>query len=299
MLSNRISNPRSGFLACLPVTFRFMELEFTKMHGLGNDFVVLNGLEREIKLSPDQIRFIADRHFGIGCDQVLLIQRSDNPRMDIRYRIFNAIGDEVEHCGNGIRCVGDYLSRRGYVKDKVIQAETVNGAATIYLEDDSRIRVDMGIPRLAPAEIPIKAKTRQPHYELTLSTGVTPVMAVSMGNPHAVLIVPDVDRAPVTTLGPEIQSSEFFPRGVNVGFMQILDPEHIRLRVYERGVGETLACGTGACAAMVCGRLVNKLANTVDIGVKGGQLTVSWAGEGEPVWMTGPAATVYEGKIKL
>ncbi|MBF8268688.1 MAG: Diaminopimelate epimerase [Gammaproteobacteria bacterium] len=292
-------NLRSGFLACLPVTFRYMELEFTKMHGLGNDFVILNGLDREIVLSPDQIRFIADRHFGIGCDQVLLIQRSDNPRMDIRYRIFNAAGDEVEHCGNGIRCVGDYLSRRGYVNGRIIQAETCNGNATIYLEDDGRIRVNMGMPRLAPVDIPITAATRLPQYELKLSTGVTPIMALSMGNPHAVLIVPDVDRAPVATLGPEIQSSAFFPRGVNVGFMQILDREHIRLRVYERGVGETLACGTGACAAMVCGRLANKLANTVDIGLKGGHLTVVWAGEEEPVWMTGPAATVYEGKIKL
>jgi len=276
-----------------------MEIEFTKMHGLGNDFVVLNGLEREISLSPEQVRRFADRHFGIGCDQVLLIQRSGNPGMDIRYRIFNSAGEEVEHCGNGIRCVGDYLHRRGIIRGNVIRAETVNGSAIIHLEDDGRIRVNMGQPRLAPADIPIKAATQRMQYELELPTGSTPVMAVSIGNPHAVLIVPDLDQAPVATLAPQIQANGFFPQGVNVGFMQVLDRQHVRLRVYERGVGETLACGTGACAAMVCGNLAGLLANEVDIGLKGGHLTVAWGGEGEAVWMTGPAATVYEGKITL
>jgi len=276
-----------------------MLLNFTKMHGLGNDFVVLNGLDKEIKLSHDQVRLIADRHFGIGCDQVLLIQPSDNPQMDIRYRIYNADGDEVEHCGNGVRCIGKYLTSRGYVSGNVIHAQTVNGDATIYLDEEDRIRVNMGIPRLEPAQIPVNAVARQQFYTLGLSTGSVPVMAVSMGNPHAVIIVDDVDNAPVNTVGPEIQASNFFPQGVNVGFLQILDPAHARLRVYERGVGETLACGTGACAAMVAGYLANKLENEVDIGLKGGHLTVAWAGEGEPVWMTGPAATVYEGKIEL
>jgi diaminopimelate epimerase len=276
-----------------------MELEFTKMHGLGNDFIVLNGLERDINLSPDQIRMLADRHFGVGCDQVLLIQPSRDPRMDIRYRIYNSAGEEVEHCGNGIRCVGDYLRRRGIVQGNEIHAETVNGEAIIYLEGGDRIRVNMGQPRLAPADIPVQSSSRRLQYELELSGGTVTVMAVSVGNPHAVMIVPDVDTAPVTTLAPEIQASEFFPRGVNVGFMQVLDPGHIRLRVYERGVGETLACGTGACAAVVCGRVADKLADSVDVGLRGGHLTVDWAGEGEPVWMTGPAATVYEGKISL
>lgn len=269
------------------------------MHGLGNDFVVLNGLDQEIILARQQVRLIADRHFGIGCDQVLLIQPSDDPQMDILYRIYNADGNEVEHCGNGVRCIGKYLSSRGYITGNVIHARTINGDATIYMEEDGNIRVNMGIPRLEPGEIPINAAARQENYLLDLSMGQVSVMAVSMGNPHAVIIVDDVDQAPVDTLAPEIQASAYFPQGVNVGFMQILDPAHVRLRVYERGVGETLACGTGACAAMVTGYLVNKLENEVDIGLKGGNLTVSWAGEGEQVWMTGPAATVYEGKIEL
>lgn len=250
-------------------------------------------------LSPDQIRLLADRHFGIGCDQVLLIQPSDDPEVDIRYRIYNADGNEVEHCGNGIRCIGAFLASHGYVTGNVIRARTVNGNAAIYLDGDDRIRVNMGVPRLEPGQIPIRCANRQQYYLLELSAGPTPVMAVSMGNPHAVLLVEDVDQAPVSELGSEIQANEFFPHSANVGFMQVLDRSHVRLRVFERGVGETLACGTGACAAMVAGNLANKLENDVDIGLKGGHLRVAWAGEGQPVWMTGPAATVYEGKIEI
>lgn len=276
-----------------------MRLPFTKMHGLGNDFVVLNGLEKEIDLSAEQYRMIGDRRFGIGCDQILLIQASDNPDMDIRYRIFNADGDEVEHCGNGIRCVGKYLSDKGIVNKDQIHAETVNGASVIYLEEDDNIRVNMGMPRLEPSDIPMNVDARQAEYHLDLSIGTVAVMAVSMGNPHAVLIVDDVESVPVAAIGQEIQAQAIFPESVNVGFMQIIDQENIFLRVYERGVGETLACGTGACAAMVAGNLIDRLANRVAIGLKGGQLIVSWAGEGEPVWMTGPATTVFEGQIEL
>jgi diaminopimelate epimerase len=276
-----------------------MDVEFTKMHGLGNDFVVLNALEKPIPLTPEKVRLIADRHYGVGCDQVLLIEPSVTAGMDIRYRIFNADGNEVEQCGNGVRCIGAYLSRRGYASGGVIHAETRNGAAAIYLDGENRIRVNMGVPRFEPGEIPIKAETRRTQYELPLASGRALAMAVSMGNPHAVIVVADADQAPVAALGAEIQGSGMFPQGVNVGFMQILDPARVRLRVYERGVGETLACGTGACAAVVCGRTTGKLANEVDVGLKGGHLTVAWAGEGEPVWMTGPATTVYEGKIKL
>lgn len=276
-----------------------MALKFTKMHGLGNDFVVLNGLDQELKLSPDQIRRIADRHFGIGCDQVLLIQASDNPQMDVYYRIYNADGDEVEHCGNGIRCIAKYLYSHGYISGNVIHAQTVNGNAAIYLDGDDSYRVNMGVPRFDPGEIPIRASSRQQYYQLDLPSGPVSIMAVSMGNPHAVLFADDVDRAPVESVGPEIQASNYFPNGVNVGFMQILDPGHARLRVFERGVGETLACGSGACAAMVAGYLANKLENEADIGLKGGHLTVSWEGESQPVWMTGPATTVYEGRIEL
>lgn len=276
-----------------------MELEFTKMHGLGNDFIVINTLQRPVELTPEQVRSLADRRTGIGCDQLLLIQPSNNPEMDIYYRIFNADGDEVEHCGNGIRCIGDYLIRRGIISGKQVHAETINGSAIIYMEGDGRIRVNMGVPRLAPDQIPLKADVREETYTVKVASGSYSFMAVSMGNPHAVLVVDDVDLAPVESLGPEIQQSGLFPEGVNVGFMQITDSTHIRLRVFERGVGETRACGTGACAAMVCGYLANELENEVDIGLKGGHLTVSWDGEGQPVWMIGPATTVYEGKINL
>lgn len=269
------------------------------MHGLGNDFVIFNGLERAIELVPDQIRAIADRHFGIGCDQVLIIQPSSDPGLDIRYRIFNADGGEVEQCGNGARCVADYLVRRKYVSGKSITAETMNGTITVYIEDEDRFRVNMGIPRFEPADIPMDAGQRRTCYSVDLSCGTTRLLALSMGNPHAVLQVADVMQAPVTTLGPEIQENALFPQGVNVGFMQVLDPAHVRLRVYERGAGETLACGSGACAAVVAGYLDNKLENEVDVGLKGGHLLVRWAGEGEPVWMTGPATTVYEGQISL
>lgn len=269
------------------------------MHGLGNDFIVLNGLEQTLELSPEQIRKISDRHFGIGCDQVLLIQPGGSPEVDIRYRIFNADGREVEHCGNGIRCIGRYLSQHGYVTGDTILAETINGKAVIYLESDGRIRVNMGVPRFEPADIPVNSNTREDYYMIDLSVGTVSLAAVSMGNPHAVMFVDDVEQTPVEVLGKEIQAGGLFPDGVNVGFMQILDRAHIKVRVFERGVGETLACGTGACAAMVTGYMANKLENEVNIRLKGGGLTVSWTGEGEPVWMIGPATTVYEGKIDL
>lgn len=269
------------------------------MHGLGNDFVVLNALEQEINLSAEQYRALADRHKGIGCDQILLLEPSHDPDIDIRYRIFNADGDEVEHCGNGIRCVGLYLTERGYVSSDIIHAETVNSRVSIYMDDMDRIRVNMGIPRFDPEDIPILADERRESYPIDLSIGTTSLLIVSMGNPHAVLVINDIEQIPVAVLGQEIQQHDMFPESVNVGFMQVLDPAHVRLRVYERGAGETMACGTGACAAMVVGNMTDKLENDVDIEVKGGHLAVSWAGEGEPVWMTGPATTVYEGQINI
>lgn len=269
------------------------------MHGLGNDFVVLNGLEQSIDLSREQLRLLANRRLGIGCDQVLLLQPPVNPNSHVRYRIFNADGGEVEQCGNGARCIASYLSRNGYVQGDRVEAETVKGNITIYLDSKELIRVDMGIPRFEPAEIPMVAEKRNNTYSADLPSGVISFMAVSMGNPHAVIIVDDVDTAPVEELGPGLQKLDVFPEGVNVGFMQILDAGHIRLRVIERGVGETLACGTGACAAMVSGNVNYRLANEVDIGLKGGHLTVSWAGEGKPVFMAGPATLVYEGQIVI
>ena len=276
-----------------------MKLKFTKMHGLGNDFIVLNGLEQVIDLTREQLRLLSDRRFGIGCDQVLLLQPPNDPAAQVRYRIFNADGGEVEQCGNGARCIAAYLSRNGYVHGNELIAETVTGNLIIHLESEDRITVNMGIPSFEPLDIPLLVPARSNSYSVDLTGGPVSFMAVSMGNPHAVLIVNDVDWTPVAALGTEIQSLKIFPQGVNVGFMQIVDTGHIRLRVFERCVGETPACGSGACAAMVSGCLNNRLANAVDIGLKGGHLIVSWAGEGAPVYMTGPATTVYEGQIEL
>jgi len=245
------------------------------------------------------LRLLSDRRFGIGCDQVLLLQPPNDPAAQVRYRIFNAGGGEVEQCGNGARCIAAYLSRNGYVHGNELIAETVTGNLIIHLESEDRITVNMGIPSFEPLDIPLLVPARSNSYSVDLTGGPVSFMAVSMGNPHAVLIVNDVDWTPVAALGTEIQSLKIFPQGVNVGFMQIVDTGHIRLRVFERGVGETLACGSGACAAMVSGCLNNRLANAVDIGLKGGHLIVSWAGEGAPVYMTGPATTVYEGQIEL
>lgn len=269
------------------------------MHGLGNDFVVINGMEKELSLSQEQIKKISNRHFGVGCDQILLLEKSENADVDIRYRIFNADGSEVEQCGNGIRCVGKYLTEKGILDKDVIKAEVMNGVATIYINGSDTITVDMGVPRLEPEDIPVSFEMRQKEYTINLSTGAISFACVSMGNPHAIILVDDINDAPVDRLGKEIQQHIVFPDSVNVGFMQIYARNSIGLRVFERGVGETLACGTGACAAMVVGNLYYELENEVDVGLKGGHVTVSWAGEGEPVWMSGPATTVYEGQIDL
>ena len=276
-----------------------MKLPFTKMHGLGNDFVVFNALQTPIELGAEQIRAIADRRFGIGCDQVLMIEASQTPGVDIRYRIFNADGNEVEQCGNGVRCVGDYLRRRSLIEGDSIKVETINGLVTIHFEDNDQIRVNMGVPVFEPEAIPLVAAQRQTQYPLALDAAELEIMAVSIGNPHAVLIVEDVAQAPVLSRGREIQGHVLFPESVNVGFMEIVNPARIRLRVYERGVGETLACGTGACGAVVVGINAGRLANEVNVELKGGNLKISWAGEGQAVWMSGPATTVYEGQIEI
>jgi diaminopimelate epimerase len=276
-----------------------MDLAFTKMHGIGNDFVVLNCLEQAFSLTPEQIRRIGDRHFGIGFDQLLVIGPARQKDADVSYRIYNNDGGEVAQCGNGARCIGAYLYERGIVRKDEIVAETREGLLRLYHLADGRIRVNMGVPRFEPAEIPLRADRRSPVYHVTINNQDIAFSAVSMGNPHAVLQVDNVDTAKVEDMGPLIQQQAMFPEGVNVGFMQIVDPGHIRLRVYERGAGETLACGSGSCAAVVAGRLEAKLAENVDVGLTGGHLLVSWQGEGEPVWVTGPAAFVYEGRITL
>ena len=276
-----------------------MDIAFTKMHGIGNDFVVLNCLEQEFRLTPDQIRLLGDRHFGIGFDQLLVIGPARHKDADVSYRIYNNDGGEVAQCGNGARCIAAYLYERGIVHKDEIVAETSEGLLRLYHLADGRIRVNMGVPHLEPAEIPLRADKRSPAYHFTINNQDIAFSAVSMGNPHAVLLVDNVDTAKVEVMGPLIQQQANFPEGVNVGFMQIIDPGHIRLRVYERGAGETLACGSGACAAVVTGRLEEKLGENVDVGLTGGHLLVSWQGEGEPVWITGPATFVYEGRITL
>lgn len=276
-----------------------MELEFTKMHGLGNDFIILNGLDNSIRLSGEQIRFLSDRHFGVGCDQLLLIEPARDSNADVRYRIFNADGNEVQQCGNGARCIAEFLYREGIIRKDVIDAETGEGIIRIYRREDGMYTVDMGVPRFEPSEIPMRAERRAGSYALKLADTSVEVYALSMGNPHAIMPVEDVDKAPVAALGPQIQQHPDFPEGVNAGFMQVVDRQHIRLRVYERGAGETLACGSGACAAVVAGRMADRLDKEVVVGLKGGALVISWQGEGETVRMSGPATMVYKGRISV
>lgn len=274
-----------------------MEIEFTKMHGLGNDFVVIDGINQEIDLSEEQVQFIANRHFGVGCDQLLLVEAAESDDVDFIYRIFNADGREVEQCGNGARCFAIFVRERGLTDKADIRVETASGIIELHIQADSQVTVDMGVPELNPWNIPFNADTRLDEYSLDVNGEVLKIGAVSMGNPHAVTIVENVDTAAVDVLGSAIESHSLFPNRVNAGFMQIVDETHIRLRVYERGAGETLACGTGACAAMVIGHLQGHLANEVEVNLPGGSLQISWQGEASPVMMTGPATTVFKGKI--
>lgn len=277
-----------------------MEIQFTKMHGLGNDFVVIDAINQEIDLSEDQVRFIADRHFGVGCDQLLLVEAATTDDVDFFYRIFNADGGEVEQCGNGARCFAVFVREKGLTDKDFIRVETASGVIELQVQPDGQITVDMGIPELNPWDIPFNVDTRLDEYALDLVGGqVLKIGAVSMGNPHAVTIVDNVDTVAVDELGAGIENHALFPNRVNVGFMQIIDERHIRLRVFERGAGETLACGTGACAAMVVGHLQGHLTNEVQVDLPGGSLQISWQGEASPVMMTGPATTVFEGKITV
>jgi diaminopimelate epimerase len=276
-----------------------MLLEFTKMHGLGNDFVVIDAINQSVDLSTEQVQFLADRHFGIGCDQLLLAERTTTPATDFRYRIFNADGGEVGQCGNGARCFMRFVHEQGLTDKRELCVATAGGPLTLRLETDGQVTVDMGVPRLEPAEIPFEATARATTYPLSVAGTQLEIAAVSMGNPHAVLRVDDIETAAVAELGPAIERHPGFPERVNAGFMQIVDPATIRLRVFERGAGETLACGSGACAAVVAGRLRGQLEARVKVVLRGGELVVSWAGNGSPVMMTGPATTVYQGRIML
>jgi diaminopimelate epimerase len=276
-----------------------MKLKFSKMHGLGNDFVVIDGVRQNIGLTSEQIRFLADRHFGVGCDQVLLVEASGQADVDFRYRIFNADGGEVEQCGNGARCFARFVHEAGLTDKREIRVVTQKGVISPCLEADGQVTVDMGLPRFAPAEIPFISDEEQVSSPLEIAGAVLEISAVSMGNPHAVQVVADVDSAPVAEQGPLIQSHPRFPERVNAGFMQVLDRRHIRLRVFERGAGETLACGTGACAAVVAGIRRGLLDSPVVVATRGGALVIAWDGPGRPVRMTGPAVTVFTGEITL
>ena len=276
-----------------------MKLRFSKMHGAGNDFVVLDGISQRINLSAKQVRLLADRHLGIGFDQLLLVEEPTRADADFRYRIFNADGGEVEQCGNGARCFVRFVLDQGLTAKREITVETRSGLITPRLEADGRVTVNMGPPHFAPGAIPFLAERQALTYLLELDGTSVEISALSMGNPHAVQIVDNVTLAPVGTQGPRIESHPRFPQRVNAGFMQILDRGHVRLRVYERGAGETLSCGTGACAAAVAGMTRGLLDSRVEVETRGGVLSIEWLGENQPVMMTGPANRVFDGEIEI
>ncbi len=269
------------------------------MHGAGNDFVVVDGFSTSISLTTAQIKTIANRHFGVGCDQLLIVEKTSTPNVDFRYRIFNADGGEVEQCGNGARCFVRFVHHKGLTQKREILVETASGLITLTLGDHNQVTVNMGAPCFEPADIPFASESRQKTYELQLYKQTIELSAVSMGNPHAVTIVDNVDTANVAELGPAIEAHASFPQHVNAGFMQIINPHEIKLRVYERGAGETLSCGTGACAAAVSGIQLGLLQNPVLVHARGGNLRIEWAGENNPVMMTGDAEIVFEGSIHI
>jgi len=274
-----------------------MQLKFTKMHGAGNDFVVIDLISQRFDLRTRHVRKLADRRLGVGCDQVLVVEAPRSPNVDFRYRIYNADGEEVEQCGNGARCFARFVRDKRLTRKRIITVETAGGVLELRVRDKHQVEVDMGAPQLEPAKIPHVAQTRAPCYSLDVNGDTLEIGAVSMGNPHAVLRVDQLNSDTVEKLGPLIESHKDFPQRTNAGFMQLISETEISLRVYERGVGETLACGTGACAAVVYGILRGWLSDTVTVTLPGGKLTVFWAGESEPVIMTGPTAVVFEGSI--
>jgi diaminopimelate epimerase len=276
-----------------------MKLQFTKMHGLGNDFIVLDATAHPIELTREQVRRLADRHFGVGFDQLLQVEPPRESGTDFYYRIYNADGDEVEQCGNGARCFVRYVHDRGLTTKREIRVGTRGGVIVPRLEADGQVTVNMGQPEFEPARIPFVAPRRELTYGLEVGGERCEISALSMGNPHAVQIVNDVEGAPVATQGPLIERHERFPARVNAGYLQVLDRGHARLRVYERGAGETLACGTGACAAVVAGIMRGLLDARVIVETHGGALAIAWEGEDKPVMMTGPAQTVFRGEIDL
>jgi diaminopimelate epimerase len=281
-----------------------MLLNFTKMQGAGNDFVVIDGFSATVTLTSTQIKKIANRNFGVGCDQLLIVEKTNLANVDFKYRIFNADGGEVEQCGNGARCFVRFVRAKGLTQKHEIIVETASGLITLTLCDNGQVTVNMGAPIFEPKDIPFVADARAKTYALqpsihAASSHALTISAVSMGNPHAVTIVDDVEIADVCTLGPLIESHASFPQRVNAGFMQILNAHEIKLRVYERGAGETLSCGTGACAAAVSGIQLGRLQSPVLVNTRGGKLSITWAGEGHAVMMTGDAEIVFDGQIEI
>ena len=283
-----------------------MTLRFTKMHGAGNDFVVIDAINQTVNLTSDQWRDIANRRFGIGADQILIVEKPTMPGVDFRYRIFNADGGEVEQCGNGARAFVKFVVEKGLTEHREIRVETMSGVIRPRLEDDGRISVDMGAPifdpervPFDPAGLPSKQQSAATLWNISLGADAREFVVLSMGNPHAVQLVDDVDTAPVSEEGPLIENHACFPRRVNAGFMQVMDRQHIRLRVFERGAGETLACGTGACAAVVAGIQLGLLDSPVAVATRGGELSIAWDGGQSSVTLTGPAVSVFEGTIDI
>lgn len=272
---------------------------FTKMHGLGNDFVVFDAVTQPLALTRARIRRLADRRLGVGCDQVLVVEPARTAGIDFYYRIFNADGGEVEQCGNGARCFARFVRDRGLSAKTKIAVETAAGVIYPEIQADGTVTVNMGVPRLDPQQVPFEADARQLIYDLKVDGAMLPITVLSMGNPHAVQVVADVDSAPVATQGAKIENHPRFAKRTNAGYLQIIDRGHIQVRVWERGAGETLACGTGACAAVVTGRLRGLLDENVAVRLRGGTLQIRWRGEGEPVMMTGDAVSVFEGEIDL
>ena len=293
---------RSGFPLAVGDN-RAMKVHFVKMQGAGNDFVMLDGIGQRLELDARRIRALADRRYGVGADQVLVVERppasGPGAEADFRYRIFNADGGEVEQCGNGARCVAALLHARDPARRRELALGSPGGTVHARIGEDGRVSVEIGAPDFEPSSLPMTAPCAAPSYPIRIGDLEVRVGAVSVGNPHAVVYVEDVESAPVATLGPAIERHPAFPRRVNVGFLQIHDRGHVSLRVYERGVGETLACGTGACAAVAVGRHDGRLDAEVDVDLRGGRAQVRWPGEGSTAWLTGPANVVFTGSIEL
>jgi diaminopimelate epimerase len=276
-----------------------MLVNFSKMHGLGNDFLILDNVTQNIFLSNEQISQLADRHFGVGFDQLLMVEPPYDPDLDFHYRIFNADGSEVGQCGNGARCFARFVHAKGLINKHKIKVSTQGGKMALYLENDGNVSVNMPVPKFEPKQIPFKAQKVEGTYILRSEAQTVLCGVVSMGNPHCIITVDSVAEANVAELGAELSKHERFPKQVNVGFMEVVSPDYIKLRVYERGVGETLACGSGACAAVAVGQMQKKLAKQVTVELPGGKLRIYWKGPGNPIKMSGPAAHVFDGQLHL